>query len=100
MFAGLKQLFSPSNKDLRKRIYFTLMCLGLFCLGTTITIPWASALYQELGFLEIFNLYKAWRKNVLKQFNSYNLISRNDEYFKYLFNLKYTNFKNKTFIFK
>ena len=32
------------------------MCLGLFCLGTTITIPWASALYQELGFLEIFNL--------------------------------------------
>ena len=56
MFAGLKQLFSPSNKDLRKRIYFTLMCLGLFCLGTTITIPWASALYQELGFLEIFNL--------------------------------------------
>lgn len=56
MFAGLKQLFSPSNKDLRKRIYFTLICLGLFCLGTTITIPWASALYQELGFLEIFNL--------------------------------------------
>ena len=56
MFAGLKQLISPSNKDLRKRIYFTLMCLGLFCLGTTITIPWASALYQELGFLEIFNL--------------------------------------------
>lgn len=56
MFAGLKQLFSPSNKDLRKRIYFTLVCLGLFCLGTTITIPWASALYQELGFLEIFNL--------------------------------------------
>ena len=56
MFAMMKQLFSPSNKDLRKRIYFTLMCLGLFCLGTTITIPWASALYQELGFLEIFNL--------------------------------------------
>ena len=56
MFAGMKQLLSPSNKDLRKRIYFTLMCLGLFCLGTTITIPWASAVYQELGFLEIFNL--------------------------------------------
>lgn len=56
MFAKIKQLFSPSNKDLRHRIYFTLMCLGLFCLGTTITIPWASAVYQELGFLEIFNL--------------------------------------------
>jgi len=56
MFATFRQLFSHSNKDLRKRIYFTLMCLGLFCLGTTITIPWASALYEELGFLEIFNL--------------------------------------------
>ena len=57
-------------------------------------------LNKTMNFLEIFNLYKAWRKNILKQFNSYNLISRNDEYFKYLFNLKYANFKNKTFAFK
>ncbi len=56
MFKGLSQVFSKSNKDLRKRIYFTLFCLGLFCLGTTITIPWASRIYQDLGFLEIFNL--------------------------------------------
>src|SRR5574344_1860068 len=56
MFQRMKKLFSPSNKDLRKRIYFTLMCLGIFCLGTNITIPWASTIYQELGFLEIFNL--------------------------------------------
>ena len=56
MFRGFSQLFSKANKDLRKRIYFTLACLGLFCLGTTITIPWASRIYQDLGFLEIFNL--------------------------------------------
>src|SRR5574344_1956252 len=56
MFRGFSQLFSKSNKDLRKRIYLTLGCLGLFCLGTTITIPWASVVYEELGFLEIFNL--------------------------------------------
>ena len=56
MFRGFSQLFSKSNKDLRKRIYFTLACLGLFCLGTTITIPWASKIYQDLHFLEIFNL--------------------------------------------
>ena len=56
MFRGFSQLFSKSNKDLRKRIYFTLACLGLFCLGTTITIPWASKIYQNLHFLEIFNL--------------------------------------------
>lgn len=56
MFRGFSQLFSKSNKDLRKRIYFTMFCLGLFCLGTTITIPWASKIYQDLHFLEIFNL--------------------------------------------
>lgn len=56
MFRGFSRLFSKENKDLRKRIYFTLFCLGIFCLGTTITIPWASIVYEELGFLEIFNL--------------------------------------------
>jgi preprotein translocase subunit SecY len=56
MFRVISQIFNKNNKDLRKRIYFTLACLGLFCLGTTITIPWAKPLYNELGFLEIFNL--------------------------------------------
>ena len=52
----IAKLFSSENKDLRKRIYFTLFALGIFCLGSGITIPWASVLYEELGFLEIFNL--------------------------------------------
>jgi len=52
----LKQLFNRSNKDLRKRIYFTLMCLAVFAAGSSITVPWAGRLYEELGFLEIFNL--------------------------------------------
>ena len=56
MFANIKQIFNSSNKDLRKRIYFTLLCLGIFAFGTTITIPWANTIYEELGFLEIFNL--------------------------------------------
>lgn len=56
MFRGISQLFNKNNKDLRKRIYFTLACLGLFCLGTSVTIPWAKSIYSELGFLEIFNL--------------------------------------------
>lgn len=56
MFTGFSQLFNRSNKDLRKRIYFTLLCLGIFCLGQTITIPWATRIYSSLGFLEIFNL--------------------------------------------
>ena len=56
MFRVISQIFNKSNKDLRKRIYFTLACLGIFCLGTTITIPWAKEIYSDLGFLEIFNL--------------------------------------------
>lgn len=56
MFRGFSQLFSKANKDLRKRIYFTIFCLGIFCLGCAITIPWASRVYDELGFLEIFNI--------------------------------------------
>ena len=60
MFRGFSQLFSKSNKDLRKKIYFTLMCLGVFCLGTQITIPTIidakNNLYGNLGFLEIFNI--------------------------------------------
>ena len=56
MFRVISQIFNKSNKDLRKRIYFTLACLGIFCLGTTITIPWAKEITDNLGFLEIFNL--------------------------------------------
>ena len=56
MFSNLKQLFNRSNKDLRKRIYFTLFCLAIFCFGSNITVPWMSTIYEELGFLEIFNL--------------------------------------------
>ncbi len=56
MFKGITKIFSKSNKDLRKRIYFTIFCLGFFALGINITIPWANTIYEELGFLEIFNL--------------------------------------------
>lgn len=52
----LKQLTAKNNKDLRHRIYFTLFCLAIFSFGTNITVPWASVVYEELGFLEIYNL--------------------------------------------
>ena len=57
MFSVMGQLFNRSNKDLRKRIYFTLFCLAIFSIGTSITVPWvAKYAYQEYGVLEIFNL--------------------------------------------
>ena len=39
MFAQVKQIFNPQNKDLRKRIVFTLVALFIFKLGTTIIVP-------------------------------------------------------------
>ncbi len=56
MFRGFSQIFNKANRDLRKRIYITLFCLGLFALGSSVTIPWATQIYQDLGFLEIFNI--------------------------------------------
>ena len=59
MFRGFSQLFKKSGKDLRKRIYFTLLCLGIFCLGTGISIPGVDVIdniYESLGVLQIFDL--------------------------------------------
>ena len=56
MFANLKGLFSPTNKDLRKRILFTLGCLAIFALGTNIIVPGAKEITKNLGFLELLNL--------------------------------------------
>lgn len=56
MFKSLKGLFSPNNKDLRKRIYFTLAILAIFALGTNIVVPGAKQITQNLGFLDLLNL--------------------------------------------
>ena len=54
------KIFSKDAKDLRKRILFTICVLGIYCLGTGITIvwatPWLSTLYGGLDFLGVFNL--------------------------------------------
>ena len=52
MFSSLKGLFSPTNKDLRKRIWFTLICLAVFAVGTNIVVPGAKEISKNLGFLE------------------------------------------------
>lgn len=57
MFATMKQIFKSENKDLRRRIYFTLFCLFIFKLGTTIIVPGVDSklLGSNLGFLELIN---------------------------------------------
>ena len=59
MFATIKQIFNSNNKDLRKKILFTLMCLFIFKLGTTIVVPVINkdALgVNSLGFLQLLNV--------------------------------------------
>lgn len=55
MFATIKQIFSPQNKDLRKKILFTLLVLFIFKLGTSIPVPGAESITKDLGFLELWN---------------------------------------------
>lgn len=56
MFATFKQIFAHDNKEIRKRILFTLLALAVFSIGTNITVPGAKSITRELGFLQILNL--------------------------------------------
>ncbi len=55
MFHMLKQIFAPTNKDLRNRIFFTLGALLVFIIGTGITVPGTTNITKNLGFLELIN---------------------------------------------
>lgn len=70
MFATFKQIFKSTNKDLRKRILFTLGALTIFSLGNAITVPGMSAITSDLGFLELLN---AMSGGGLKQFSIFAL---------------------------
>ena len=56
MFQTLKQLSSPINKDLRKRIRFTLLSLMIFVIGTSVRVPGTPDVAGNLGFLELVNV--------------------------------------------
>lgn len=55
MFASIKQIFKPKNKDIQKKILFTFAALFVFKLGTTITVPGVKLNTGSLDFLEIVN---------------------------------------------
>lgn len=57
MFQTMKQLFAPTNKDLRIRILFTLGALMIFIIGIGVQVPGTKSLGTEsLGFLELVNV--------------------------------------------
>lgn len=59
MFDMIKQVFKPKNKDIQKRILFTLACLFVFVIGKAIVVPGVdkySLGVTQLGFLELINI--------------------------------------------
>ena len=56
MFKNIKQIFSARNKDVRKKILFTLLILFIYKLGTTIRVPGTEDITEDLGFLELLNV--------------------------------------------
>ena len=56
MFKRLKGFFGPTNKDLRRRLAFTIFALAIFSLGTNIVVPGAKSITKDLGFLELLNV--------------------------------------------
>lgn len=59
MFATIKQIFNKKNKDIQKRLLFTLVILFVFRLGTAIVVPGInkdSIGLNGLGFLELINV--------------------------------------------
>lgn len=69
MFKNLKLIFSPKNKDIRKRLGFTLLCLFIFIVGTTIPVPGVTSL-KNVDFGDLAN---AITGGSLKQFSIFAL---------------------------
>lgn len=70
MFSLFKQLFRPTNRDILKRIGFTLVVLAIFIIGTTIQIPGTKSITKNLGFLELIN---SMGGGALKNFSIFSL---------------------------
>ncbi len=70
MFQTMKQLFAPTNKDLRIRILFTLGALLIFIVGTGVQVPGTADVTVNLGFLELINVMGG---GALKQFSIFAL---------------------------
>lgn len=54
MFKNLKLIFNKSNKDIRKRLGFTLLCLLIFIVGRTIPVPGVTSL-KNVDFGDLAN---------------------------------------------
>ncbi len=71
MLTQVKQIFNPQNKDLRKRILFTLVALFIFKLGTTIIVPGIDK--SELNISGFLGLINAMGGGALEKFSIFSL---------------------------
>ncbi len=55
MFANIKQIFNSKNKDILKRVLFTLAALFVFKVGTSIIVPGVKVNTSGMSFLEVIN---------------------------------------------
>ena len=70
MFKTIKLLFHKKNKDIRKRVIFTLGCLFVFIIGKTIPVPGTQGAVSGLGLWE---LYDAISGGALERFSIFSL---------------------------
>ena len=70
MYKTIKLLFNKKNKDIRKRVLFTLACLLVFIVGKTIPVPGTQGAVSGLGLWE---LYDAISGGALEKFSIFSL---------------------------
>ncbi len=70
MFKTIKLLFNKKNKDIRKRVLFTLGCLFVFIVGKTIPVPGTQGAVSSLS---IWELYDAISGGALANFSIFSL---------------------------
>ena len=70
MFKTIKLLFNKKNKDIRKRVLFTLGCLFVFIIGKTIPVPGTQGAVSSLS---IWELYDAISGGALANFSIFSL---------------------------
>lgn len=70
MFKTLKLLFNSKNKDIRKRVLFTLACLFVFIIGKTIPVPGTQGAVSDL---DLWELYDAISGGALARFSIFSL---------------------------
>lgn len=73
MFAVIKQIFSPKNKDIQKRILFTLVILFIFRLGAAIVVPGIDKDSLGIGGLGILELLNIMGGGALERFSIFSL---------------------------